>query len=258
MSHRIVQFATVPSGGSAAGSSSPRRGVGGPATADNLYRDEYQRLGRRLAPPGDHERRQGHKSGHDQFQHPRHCPNRHGHTDHRPGLEPPTDHQHRVIIDGYSQTGASRDTLANGDNATLLIELSGKNEPTNSSGLTISAGGSTVRGLVIDGFTTDSRDPGWPRVRLDTKGDVVTGNFFGSDPTGTLLSNAETASGGNGISGNPIGGGGNTIEGNLFIGSGTNAGAIDFFLSGASGNELRASSSGRTLRHRHPRSPPVH
>src|ERR671932_388596 len=51
-----------------------------------------------------------------------------------------------VIIDGYTQPGASPNTLAPGDNAVLLIEI----DEGHSSRLTISAGGSTVRGLIIN------------------------------------------------------------------------------------------------------------
>lgn len=51
-----------------------------------------------------------------------------------------------VIIDGYSQPGASANTLAVGNNATLRIEIaSGVVD-----GLTLSASGSTVRGLLIN------------------------------------------------------------------------------------------------------------
>lgn len=59
-----------------------------------------------------------------------------------------------VVIDGYTQPGASANTLSNGDNAVLLIELDGTN-PFNFSvneGLVITAGSSTVTGLIINGF----------------------------------------------------------------------------------------------------------
>jgi uncharacterized repeat protein (TIGR01451 family) len=57
-----------------------------------------------------------------------------------------------VIIDGYSQPGASPNTLADGDDAVLLIEINGASAGTNTNGLTISAGGSVIRGLIITGF----------------------------------------------------------------------------------------------------------
>ena len=56
-----------------------------------------------------------------------------------------------VIIDGYTQSGTSANTLALGDNAVLLIELNGVGAA-GANGLTLAAGssGSTVRGLVIN------------------------------------------------------------------------------------------------------------
>src|SRR5262249_50716102 len=49
-----------------------------------------------------------------------------------------------IFIDGYSQLGASPNTLADGDNAFLAIELDGLNAGLQA-GLTIAAGGSTVQ-----------------------------------------------------------------------------------------------------------------
>src|SRR5258708_27938781 len=56
-----------------------------------------------------------------------------------------------VTIDGYTQPGASVNTLAGGDNAILLIELSGA-AAGGVDGLSITAGSCTIRGLVINGF----------------------------------------------------------------------------------------------------------
>src|SRR5213078_4664183 len=55
-----------------------------------------------------------------------------------------------VIIDGYTQPGSSSNTLAKGDNAVLLIEISGAIAAGPPPGLLLSGvGGSTLRGLVI-------------------------------------------------------------------------------------------------------------
>src|SRR5262249_37696137 len=54
-----------------------------------------------------------------------------------------------VVLDGYTQPGASPNTLAQGDNAVLLIELAAQGV-SSAGALTISAGNSTVRGLVIN------------------------------------------------------------------------------------------------------------
>jgi Peptidase family C25/Calx-beta domain len=88
-----------------------------------------------------------------------------------------------VIIDGYSQPGSAANTLTNGDNAVLLIELNGTSAPLGSSGLRISGGNSTVRGLVLNrwgagignGITISSLG-----------GNIISGNFIGTDPTGTV------------------------------------------------------------------------
>jgi CSLREA domain-containing protein len=93
-----------------------------------------------------------------------------------------------VVIDGYTQPGASVNTDPTGFNGTLLIEISGASNTDRANGLRIAAGGSTVRGLVIGGFngtplTDDAQDSG---ILLESVGgNVIAGNFLGTDPTGT-------------------------------------------------------------------------
>jgi CSLREA domain-containing protein len=136
-----------------------------------------------------------------------------------------------ITIDGYTQPGASANTLASGDNAVLLIELAGPGFSGFSHGLELSGGNSLVRGLVIDNF-----DVG---IRIDLQGgDTVAGNFIGTDASGSLshannfglqiFSGANLIGGAspearNVISGNNGGidlssGDGNVVEGN-FIGA---------------------------------------
>ena len=95
-----------------------------------------------------------------------------------------------VIIDGYTQPGASPNTLPDGDNAVLLIELSGASAPLGTSGLTISGngGGSTITGLVINGFkpTTAPNNLGGFGILLESNGNLIIGNFIGTDPNGTV------------------------------------------------------------------------
>jgi hypothetical protein len=84
-----------------------------------------------------------------------------------------------VVIDGYTQPGTALAT----DNspATLLIELDGINliRLRHESGLAISAGNSTVRGLVINRF-------GDAGIRIYRNGgNTIEGNFIGTDVTGT-------------------------------------------------------------------------
>lgn len=85
-----------------------------------------------------------------------------------------------VIIDGYTQPGASRATEA--ARAEIAIELDGRLLPGYGAGngLVISAGGTTVRGLAINRFA----DSG---ILVHTNGGTtIEGNYIGTDPTGTL------------------------------------------------------------------------
>ena len=86
-----------------------------------------------------------------------------------------------VIIDGYSQTGATPNTLLIGDNAKLAIELNGTNAGA-TNGLTLASGssGSTVKGLAINGF---SQLGIW--LQSGSDGNTIAGNFIGTDITGT-------------------------------------------------------------------------
>ena len=86
-----------------------------------------------------------------------------------------------VTLDGYTQPGTSANTLATGDNAVLLIEISGATLGNNGNAIVILAGasGSTVRGLVID--------HGWSTaILIQTDTVAVEGCFLGIDPTGTI------------------------------------------------------------------------
>src|SRR5688500_17872551 len=55
-----------------------------------------------------------------------------------------------VVIDGYTQAGASPNTLADADNAVLRIHLDGAG--LNGDGLRLTGGHSVIRGLVISRF----------------------------------------------------------------------------------------------------------
>ena len=95
----------------------------------------------------------------------------------------------------------------------LLIELNGANAPAGTDGLLISAGGCTVEGLVINRFGGD----GIQITGSGATGNVVQGNFIGTDATGAIaLGNGEGVS--ISSSGNTIGGtgagAGNVISGN--------------------------------------------
>ena len=83
-----------------------------------------------------------------------------------------------VIVDGYTQPGAFENTLADGNDAVLLIEIDGTNLPSFSFGIELQAGSSTVRGLVIN------RVPGTAVSLAGSGGHVVAGNFIGTDAAG--------------------------------------------------------------------------
>jgi CSLREA domain-containing protein len=116
-------------------------------------------------------------------------------------LPPITD---PVVIDGYTQPGATPNTLASGDNAVLLIELEGSHLGSGGNGLSI-RGDSTVRGLVINRFRFGPFGQG---VGIVTTGsnNVIAGNFIGTSADGTTA----LGNGGDGITAE---GGGNTIGG---------------------------------------------
>jgi hypothetical protein len=86
----------------------------------------------------------------------------------------------QVTIDGYTQPGASPNSLAVGSNAVLLIELNGANAGQGADGLVFAAGsaGSLLRGLAINRFTGYS-------VRFSAgAGHRLEGSFIGTNAAG--------------------------------------------------------------------------
>src|SRR5690606_18001641 len=88
-----------------------------------------------------------------------------------------------VLIDGYTQPGSAVNTNAIATNAQLKIELRPDPATPSARGLTFLVGseGSTVRGLVINRFPSAQIS-----VTRGSPGCVITGNFIGTDPTGTV------------------------------------------------------------------------
>jgi hypothetical protein len=84
-----------------------------------------------------------------------------------------------VTIDGYTEPGASENTLAVGNDAVLLIRLDGSNAG-NASGLNITANDSVVRGLSVTRFSSSAglTLSGADNTRIE-------GNFLGTSPGGT-------------------------------------------------------------------------
>jgi hypothetical protein len=94
-----------------------------------------------------------------------------------PGLPTITN---AVVIDGYTQAGASGNTNSFGqaDNAVLKIELNGS-AVGNANGLGLNAPNITIRGLVINNFT-----PYAGIAIYQAPNAWIYGNFIGVDPTG--------------------------------------------------------------------------
>jgi uncharacterized repeat protein (TIGR01451 family) len=88
-----------------------------------------------------------------------------------------------VTIDGYSQPGASPNTVFTGDSAVLLIELSGASETFSPRrGLTLAAAGITVKGLIFDHLDGEGGQLSSDIIVLSPGGDTIAGNVFGFNP----------------------------------------------------------------------------
>ncbi len=171
-----------------------------------------------------------------------------------------------MTIDGYTQPGSSPNTLAQGTNAVLKVELSGANAG-NVDGLVLTSNvsstsaGSVVKGLAINRFQRSGI------VSAFTTGSSIEGNFIGTDPSGTQdlgngFNGASLSTGGilggttpaarNLISGNEshgvqVGGGGsNKVQGNL-IGTDKNGTAPLGNGVPTGGNGVIVSSSSNTI-----------
>ena len=138
-----------------------------------------------------------------------------------------------VMIDGYSQSGATANSLSIGQNAALRIELTNTGSD-GFRGLTFDTGadGSTVRGLAINGFD-------WSGVMVESSVDNVSvqGNFIGTDVTGTVDI-------GNGDSGVQLRGNsglvGGTAVANRNVISGGNSRGVTLFTGGTiTGNVIQ-------------------
>ncbi len=142
-----------------------------------------------------------------------------------------------ITIDGYTQPGASPNTLANGDNAHPLIELNGSMSGSGPSGLQIYSDGCTIRGIVLTNFVqapipgVSGQSHGGAGIDIESSGNVIEGNFFGIDAGGTFLkpSYLGIISFG-GENGNLIGGttpqARNIISGNYYAGIGLQQSAV--------------------------------
>ncbi len=116
----------------------------------------------------------------------------------------------RATINGYTQPGASPNTLAKGTNAKLRVELDGTKSFA-TSGLRISdSSNSVIKGLVINRFGLNG--VGISGDSANTAGNRIEGNFIGTDPTGTIDE-------GNGFDGVFIGGSSTPVTGTVVGGN---------------------------------------
>ncbi len=114
-----------------------------------------------------------------------------------------------VVIDGFTQPGASPNTLAAGSNAVLNIEVFSNYDVDR--GFVIRGGGSTIRGLVINRFQEDG-------IALWSDNNRIEGNFIGTDPTGSVVAgntfNGISVDGSSNLIGGSTPGARNVISGN--------------------------------------------
>jgi titin len=92
---------------------------------------------------------------------------------------PPLTDDAGVTIDGYTQHLSSPNTLTVGDNAVLLIELTGASAGPYSVGIAVRSLSNSIRGLVISQF-----DLG---ISIESSQNSVTGCFVGTDPDGSSM-----------------------------------------------------------------------
>ena len=175
-----------------------------------------------------------------------------------------------VTIDGYTQNGASKNTLFDGDNAVLMIQIDGTNGGAGFQGIgfQITGGSTTIRGLVINRFQSYG-------IQIGTNSpgnNHIEGCFIGTDPTGTvsltnlasgiylnksndnviggttpetrnLIAGGDLNNSGSGITstGNPISG--LTIQGNYI---GTNAAGTAALVPGSKGTGINIDAATKT------------
>jgi CSLREA domain-containing protein len=102
-----------------------------------------------------------------------------------------------VAIDGYTQGDASANTLFEGDNAKILIQVDGTATPSNTTGFAICANNTAVSGLSITGFPqraihTHFDSSGQSCGVGSFSGIQVSGNFIGLAPDGSAAYNHDS------------------------------------------------------------------
>jgi titin len=92
-----------------------------------------------------------------------------------------------VLLDGYTQPGATANTLSRGDNAVLKIQLDLTSAPLSEfgTGLDVLASNVTIRGLVVNNLSNLGYAPS--AIWLQGHGDQVQGCFLGTDVSGSTV-----------------------------------------------------------------------
>ncbi len=157
-----------------------------------------------------------------------------------------------MILNGYSQTGSSANTLATGNNAVINVVLNGAGAGAGANGLTLAAGsaGSSISGLVITNFSQYG-------IRVESGNNTIAGNIIGLNQAGTATAANSYGVYINNAANNTIGGtsastrniiSGNTNDGVYLIGAsatgnviqgnyiGTNAAGTSAVANGDSGS----------------------
>lgn len=146
-----------------------------------------------------------------------------------------------VVIDGYTQPGAAVNTSPTVFNGVVPVRLSGASAGSGANGLNITVGNTTVRGLMITGFTGTGADG----VEISgTGGNTVEGCLIGIDSTSTDQGNAA-----NGVfisaSPNNIIGGTTASARNVI--SGNQSDGVEINGTGAIGNQVVGNLIGTSL-----------
>ena len=147
-----------------------------------------------------------------------------------------------VTINGYTQPGASLNTLATSNNAVLKVQLNGTNAG-GVNGLLITSSNSTIKGLVINRFKRSRNDADGITgngILIDVSGATgnrVQGNFIGTNAAGTGdLGNEIDGVRVISASNNTVGG---TAAGARNVISGNNNQGVFIINSGATGNRVQ-------------------
>jgi Dockerin type I domain len=137
-----------------------------------------------------------------------------------------------VIINGYTQPGASPNNLNVGDNAALRVVIDGGSHSLGRLFYFVGGDKSSVRGLVLDPAS----------IGIEFIGNQITvaGNFIGTDATGSTFAVADgtTAIQLNAGTGNVIGGTA-PADRNVIVGGGSGGRVINLGVGGAGGTVLQ-------------------